>query len=217
MAKGDVQDFVKRLKAVLPPWFGEAYPLLNALLAGYATMDAFIYSLTEYLNAQMRIQTATGQNLDLIACDFYEGILERPENMSDEQFRKFILASLLQEQATRKGMEKAIELITGYTPIIWEGFQFEDGFFLDSESYYDDSFFGGLIPYNFWIEVFVNDPTIQDFLYFDGDDSWLDGDIGDQSFLSGDDNYIITYDEILAVVNRVKVGGTVPHLTVTYV
>jgi hypothetical protein len=35
----------------------------------------------------------------------------------------------------------------------------------------------------------------------------------------GDDglyDHTWTYDEILALINRIKVGGTVPHLTVIY-
>jgi len=219
MATGDVKDFVKRLNDVIVPWFGQDYPLLTAFFNGFATMDSFIYSLTQYCKDQMRIQTATGENLDLVACDFFEGILQRTEGMPDNLFRRFIQSTLLQEEATVAGMKHAIFVITGYVPIIWEPFSLTDTVFTDDDSYFDsDSFFGGLLdPYNFWIEVFVTDPTANGTAFFDGSDSWFDGDLTDQSFYGSSENEFITYDQILAVVNRVKVGGTIAHLTVTYI
>lgn len=220
MAKGDVQDFVKRLNDVIPPWFGQEYPTLNAMFNGFATMDSYIYFLTQYAKEQMRIQTASGQNLDLVACDFFEGYLERPEGMNDNQFRKWIEATLLQPLATRSAMENALFIVTGYYPIIWEPFQIDGGCFYDDiNSFYDDdSFYGSLLdPYNFWIEVFVPDPTANGTGFFDGNDSWFDGDLTDHSFYAATESDIWNYDQILALINRVKVGGTVPHLTLTYI
>ena len=221
MAKGDVQDFVKRLNDVTVPWFGESYPLLTAFFNGFATMDSFIYFLTEYCTAQMRLQTAAGTNLDLIACDFFEGILQRQENMPDNDFRKLIQATLLQEEATVQGMKNAIYTVTGYYPIIWEPFSLTDTAFADGLTTFadgDTTFAGGLsAAYNFWIEVFVDDPGLSLSAFADGANTWADGDITTQSFADASKGNYFTYDQILAIVNRVKVGGTVAHLTLTYI
>jgi hypothetical protein len=48
MATGDTTDMAARLKRLLPPWFGESNPLVNALIAAAAAVLAFAYSLFAY-------------------------------------------------------------------------------------------------------------------------------------------------------------------------
>ncbi len=221
MATGDVNDFINRLNKLLSPWFGEQYPLLNSLLTGYATMDAFIYSLTEYLTNQMRIQTAMGENLDLIACDYFEGILSRTEGMSDDIFRNLIQCTLIEEMCTVQGMKNALFNLTGYYPVIWEPWDSSQtgAYNVNVWGYNNGGAYGDNAPYQFWIEVFVNEPSSSKYGGFNTN-TWgynkttVDGSNGAYSGQSGT---VLTYDQILAVVNRVKVGGTVPNLTVTYI
>jgi hypothetical protein len=218
MATGDVDNFVSRLEQVIPPWFGEKYPLLSAFLTGFASMESFLYGLLQYVQEQVVIQTATGNNLDLVCCDYFEGLFERYPQMSDTQFRVLIQATLLEPLCTRQAMENAIYNLTGYYPKIYEPFQTEGNAFLDSVSFLDaGSFVGGSDPYNFWIEVFVQSPTVSGSAFVDGSSSFVDGPAGTLSFVGSNSTTVLTYDQVLAVINRVKVGGTVPHLTLTFV
>lgn len=220
MSTGSVEDCKRRIEKLLPPWFGEKFPLLNALLVGYATLDSFIYFLTQYLYEQLYIQTATARNLDLIACDYYENILSRTEGMSDEQFRKLIQGTLLQEEATLNGMSKAIKLITGHTPIIIEWFgDISSSFWNISNFWSSTTFYGGgpRLAYNFWITVFVDNPAVKGTAFWNSSNTWFNGNIISNSYYSGKAYAVLTYEEILEVVNRVKVAGTVPHLTLMYI
>jgi len=168
----------------------------------------------------MRLQTASGQNLDLFACDFFEGILERTEGTPDSVFRNLIQATLIEPEATRSAMENALYIITGYYPVIWEPFQVQNGWFWNAQSFYNTaSYWGGGLsdPYNFWIEVFVKSPQVSGSFFYNGANTFWNGNLTTQSFWSSNENEILTYNQILAVIDRVKVGGTVPHLTLTFV
>jgi len=221
MATGDVQNFIDRLKIVLPPWFGESIPLLNAFLTGFATMDAFIYSIMTYIELQMRLQTATDDNLDIIACDYFGNLLFRAPTMTDAAFMNYIQATLLEEMATRKGMIHAITVLTEIPPIIWEPWDAggNAAYNIPVWGYNTGGSYGSNIPYNFWINVFVIGNIMNNYGVFDFP-TWgynqsgpiINGAYGNSSLY----NYTLTYDEILALINRIKVGGTVPHLTVTY-
>jgi hypothetical protein len=111
-------------------------------------------------------------------------------------------------------MINAITNLTGYTPIIWEPFDNTNGGYnTPGLAYNAGGSYGGLQPYNFWIWVYVNANTLYSY-----------GGYNDPSFgynaggaYSGGIIYSFTYDQILSVVNRVKLGGTVPHLTLIYV
>lgn len=221
MAIGDKNDFANRLKMVLPTWFGDNYPILNALLNGYADLESFIYSLVQYVKLQMRIQTATDENLDLIACDFFGDLLERFPGVSDTLFRKEILATLLEEMATRQGMIKAIKNLTGHDPIIFEPWNYNDtgAYNVNVWGYNSGGAYGGYAPYNFWINVFVSGSPMDKYGGLNSDtwgynstDNGANGAYGNPALNDG----TLTYDQVLAVINRVKVGGTVPHLTLIY-
>lgn len=118
---GDQADCLARIKAVLPyGWFRDSMPVLDALLAGPAWGMAFIYSLLQHVKLQTRIATATDGNLDLIGYDFFQGALPRRLQEMDDPYRARILATLFREKGTRAGMIKALEILTGRTPIIFE-------------------------------------------------------------------------------------------------
>ena len=121
MATGDAQDLIGRLKALLPNgWFSGPTPVLDTILAGIASALSAVYGLTQYARLQTRIATATGAFLDLISFDYFGTTLPRRSQESDGAFRTRIKAALLTEKATRGGMIKTLQSLTGRTPIIFE-------------------------------------------------------------------------------------------------
>ena len=118
MSTGDQNDMLSRLNAVLPPWFGaDETPTLTGLLSAFSNDGAFIYSQSAYVKLQMRITTATDNNLDLIANDFFGfNQFQRGLNEGDASYRARILASVLRERATRKGIIGIVKALTGNTP-----------------------------------------------------------------------------------------------------
>jgi len=105
---------------LLPPWFGDNTPILDALLQGMAWSGSFVHGLYVYAKQQTRIKTASGGWLDLVAHDFFGGGLKRAQHQSDASFRSRILARLLRERATRKGVVQVLEDLTGRTPGVFE-------------------------------------------------------------------------------------------------
>lgn len=121
MATGDQADFEARIKSTLPMrWFGDEHPYLDALIAGLANAWAFIYTLYAYAALQTRIKTATEGWLDLISGDFFGTGLPRLANQSDASYRARILINLFRERATRLGIIKVLQDLTGRTPIVLE-------------------------------------------------------------------------------------------------
>jgi hypothetical protein len=122
MAIGDQQDVYRRLRGYLPPWFGDEAdtPIINGLLQGLAYAGAYVYSLLNYARLQTRIKTATDGWLDMIAADFFGDALLRAASQSDESFRARILINLFRERATRAGLIKILQDLTGRTPIVVE-------------------------------------------------------------------------------------------------
>ena len=117
---GDQNDVFLRLKATLPRWFGDSTPILDAVLQGLAWADAFIHSLYAYVRLQTRIKTATDGWLDMVAADFFGTALLRQSNQSDASFRARIIINMLRERATRTGIVKVLEDLTGRTPLVFE-------------------------------------------------------------------------------------------------
>lgn len=120
MATGDQADVLARLKSTLPQWFGDSSPILDGLLQGLAWAGAFVYSLYAYAKLQTRIKTAADGWLDLIAGDFFGTTLLRQTNQSDASFRARIIINLFRERATRGGIVKVLEDLTGRTPAVFE-------------------------------------------------------------------------------------------------
>jgi hypothetical protein len=120
MATGDTQDMAARLKAVLPPWFGPATPVLDAVLAGIGAIFSAIYGLIQFVEAQTRISTASGVFLDMAAADFFGPALTRAPGESDDALRAAIEANLLAPKATRGALAAAIARQFGTTPAIFE-------------------------------------------------------------------------------------------------
>jgi hypothetical protein len=126
MATGDQNDQQNRLLSIIPPWFGDSFPLLSAILNAFAGVQAFLYDLITFARMQTRIATASGGWLDLIAYDFFGAGLVRGINQSDASFRNAILINLFRERGTRNAIVKVVTDLTGTAPIIFEPSRIQD-------------------------------------------------------------------------------------------
>lgn len=120
---GDQTDMRARLKALMPPWFGDTNPVLDGILSGAAAALAIVYSFYAYAKAQTRLLTATGAWLDVAAADFFGTAVRRGYNEGDDSFRAGILANLFRARATRKAIGDILFALTGYRPRIVEAWQ----------------------------------------------------------------------------------------------
>lgn len=122
---GDIDDCHGRLLVALPSgWM--AGPVVSALLYGVATVLAFCFALLGAVRAQARITTASGDQLDLVAADFFGNALLRSAGEPDASLRARIKAGLFRERGTRKAAVQVLEQLTGYKPLIAEPFQATD-------------------------------------------------------------------------------------------
>lgn len=168
MTIGDNQDIYNRLIEQLPPWFGNNHPILDVVLSAYVSSTNFAYnSQVQYLRPQTRIQTAYGDNLDLISQDYFGGSLPRRQGENDDTFRQRILSTLLQEKATRRGMDNALYILTGFHPTLYEPWYPPDngGYNVPSSLAYADSsvpgsgfgsYGSGSYPYQAFVDVYVS-------------------------------------------------------------
>jgi hypothetical protein len=122
MATGDASNILPRIVGALPPWFGAsgAAPVRDALLAGPATLGAWLYGQIEYIRAQTRIATASGAWLDLIAADFFGRRIRRRPAQSDAAMRTRILAEVVRPRGTRPALRQVLRDLTGQEPVIFE-------------------------------------------------------------------------------------------------
>nr|DAL36425.1 MAG TPA_asm: Protein of unknown function (DUF2612) [Caudoviricetes sp.] len=121
MATGDQDDFVRRLKSVLPvQWFNDSNPILDAVLNGLASALSWVFQLYAYAVLQTRILTATDGWLDIIANDFFGERIKRQAGQTDEDFLNIIRINLFRERGTRQAIIKVLEDLTGHTPRIIE-------------------------------------------------------------------------------------------------
>lgn len=121
MATGDLDDILQRLRAVLPPWFGNGgTPILSGALAGIAGGLASAYSLIAYAQLQTRLSTATDFFLDLASIDFFGAGLSRLRNETDDAFRARIKAAMFPERVTRPSIARVVRELTGAEPRIFE-------------------------------------------------------------------------------------------------
>jgi hypothetical protein len=121
MATGDNDDQFGRLKRLLPQsWFGDNAGVIDALLRGFAHVNAQLFALIAYAKLQTRINTATDGWLDMIAYDFFGNGLPRRPGQSDDSYRAWIKVNLFREKATRKAIVLVVRELTGRDPLIIE-------------------------------------------------------------------------------------------------
>lgn len=217
MAIGDNTDVLNRLLATTPNWFGSNYPNLTALLQAYVSTGVFAYEQVAYVRPQTRIKTATGDNLDVISNDYFGNMLPRLANEGDDQFRNRILAYLLLERATRPGIKKALELLVGVTPIMFEPWYAPDtgGYNIPSTMGYDIAgrYGSASYPYQGFIDIYL--PHGTGYAGFAGYNTFLMGysSYGGlaRGYYSGisDETDDITDEAIYNVVLGTKAEGTI--------
>jgi hypothetical protein len=124
---GNVADFIRRMLAVLPNgWFADpASPpqpasYLQALLAGFGTAWAAIYTLITCVQRLARLATVGGPFLDMASVDFFGNCLPRRPLESDTAFRQRIHQELLRPRGTRSALRLALTELTGHAPSIFE-------------------------------------------------------------------------------------------------
>jgi len=120
MAIGDAANIQARLLRQMPPWFSSGNSIAAAVMSGGASVLALIYGMWVYVVAQTRLATCSGGFLDLFAQDYFGTTLVRRDGQTDAAFKLRIQALLLSEKGTRRGMVKALTILTGNPPKIWE-------------------------------------------------------------------------------------------------
>lgn len=107
-------DMLTRQKAGLPRgWFPDVSPVLDALLTGATSVFQSSYDLLLYVGQQSRLSTASDGWLDLAAYDFLGLRFRRHSGQTDDSFRAALLAEIFRERVTRRGIEQAVEDLTG--------------------------------------------------------------------------------------------------------
>ena len=121
MATGDQNDFVGRVRGLLPThWFPDAAPVLSGVFAGAASLYATIWQNLSFVVAQTRIATATGEFLDIAAQDFFNGVVTRNSGEPDVAFSARIRREVLRQRNTRASVVQSLVDLTGRTPWIFE-------------------------------------------------------------------------------------------------
>lgn len=217
---GAAADVQNRLIAQLVNWFGTDHELLDTVLQAYVTTGVFNYSQLAYDNLQMRLQTATDDNLDLISQDYFNGYLPRRTNESDDTYRQRITSALLLQRATRPGMDNALYVLTGFHPILFEPWRpFDCGGYnaaatAQSIGYGTHGSYGsGSYPYQAFIDVFLSAYSAMasrsgynDYYFgYDAAGAPAIGWYGGETELSA----IITEEDIYQCINLTKCEGTV--------
>ena len=212
-------DLLKRLKSYSPDWHGENPTIVNSLRVGYSAAYILNYSQLKYVDKQTRIATSTDFLLDLISEDFFKGFLPRKPNEEDDSFRRRILANMLSERATRKGMFDAIKRLTGHNPWLFEPWNWRDtgGTYNDpgSEMSYNDLGFNGSDErYTAYIVAKRPENSFDPALLssYNDDDSGYNDTGGDYILNIYLSDYIVKHalgdDAILQLINLTKCFGT---------
>lgn len=209
---GDQQDVLQRLKARLPPWFGENTPVVGSLLNGLAYTGSFAYSLYAYASQQARIKTASGQWLDAIALDFFGRNLQRSSGQTDTSFQKAIIAGLFRERVTRRAVTQVLLDITGRAPIIFEPNRAMDTGAYEYMSAYDVQ--GGYGDMNLPFQAFVTAfrpagsgiPLVAGYgISVGAYDTQALGEYADPSMMQN----VVADSDIMAAIDSVKPVGSI--------
>ena len=202
---GDTNDMLGRVRSLLPRgWFGDSSPVLDAVLAGTGAALADDYDLIQYAREQTRIATATDQFLDLISLDYLADTLPRRPGEADDSFRGRIEGQLLLEKGTRAGMIRALTILTGRAPVIFEPRRVQDGGAY-GQIYYNQANYGSQsLPYTAFVTAYR--PLVQLRTQVAG----YDGGFYGQAFYTNARQLagVVTDDDIVATINAVKPEGT---------
>lgn len=127
---GSIDDFANRLRSLLPiGWFPappqgleeEQAPVLVAMLRGFASVLAGIWTLAQDCESQMRLSDMSGGFLDMAAEDYFgSGELPRQTQESDSAYHARIVSSLIATKNTRRAVRDALLGVTGVEPVLIE-------------------------------------------------------------------------------------------------
>jgi hypothetical protein len=154
---GDSDDMLARLKQVLPGrWFADNSPVLDALLGGLAAAWSGLYTLLSQVKAQARLATASGVFLDIAAQDFFWGKLPRRVGEADGAFSGRLRVNLVAPRATRAGVERVLQTLTGRVPKIFEPLNATDtGGYNVNLGYNNTGGYGSMnLPYQFFVTAY---------------------------------------------------------------
>lgn len=117
------QEIAEAIKSWLPSgWAASDTPNIDAINGAAALGLAYNYAQLDYAQAQSRVQTATGENLDNIAWDFFGQSVTRFPGESDGAWRLRLWANLRIDSQTKECIEGAILQLTGLIPVIWTAY-----------------------------------------------------------------------------------------------
>jgi hypothetical protein len=122
MATGDQADIAARISRWLPArWFPSGQgTLIGALAAGFGAAFASLYAAIAFAALQLRIATAGGGFLELIAGDYFGNRLPRNAGEADAAYSTRIRREILRERVTREAIDRVIFDTTGNHPAIVE-------------------------------------------------------------------------------------------------
>lgn len=106
-AAGSAGDMVRRMRLALPlRWFPDDAPVLDALLAGWASAWSQWHAMLALVRRQSRLGTATGAMLDATSADLFGPRVPRRGD-GDEAFRARIRAAMARPRVTRAAVAAA--------------------------------------------------------------------------------------------------------------
>lgn len=149
-------DFVALMQSLLPKsWFTRPAPVLTGVLTGVAYPLWAVYQQIAALKTQARLQTASGEMLDIAAYDFHGVNFARVENETDTSFSARLRRSLFQPSATRGAVIAAVEGVTNRQATIIEPTNPQDtGGYGYAAGYSSGGRFGSLLhPYTFLVDA----------------------------------------------------------------
>lgn len=209
MSLGDLAEIDARLRETLPPWFGDTSPVLDAHLAGDAIALQEVFALLEYVRAQTRVRTATGEWLDLIAYDFFGFDLQRKTEESDDAYRARVLSSLARPRITRKAISDAIQMLTGAAPVIFEPQRSLDtgAYDVAGWAYGVNGGYGARLPMQSFIVVRDAQGAQYRSTAADGYNTIGGYGVDDTGYLEADQRFSSVQQQVLDLINSVKALG----------
>lgn len=190
---------------------GGTYGLFSGMAANLQMINDYLV----YAFDAARIQTATGEALDLCAVDYY-GIngLPRKTAESDDSYRARIMAGLFIPYTTKEAFVQAITALTGVAPVLVEGWR------VDQTSAYDWSYYDvniperpGLygdtnLPYQVFVTATLPSPTgQQQATAIWGYDAGAGYDIYTGTYWNLKAGDFIGQSDLDALINRIKAFG----------
>lgn len=162
MALGDQNDFLTRLRKLLPySWFPTPAPILAGFLTGFAYIGQASYALMKYAKAQTRMATTSDAFLDIAAFDYCAARIQRRPGENDVSFRERIIEEVLRIRQTRQAIVIALMELTGRVPKISEPWNGSDAGFLDYTIALAGGAFAGVgfaastsIPYTIFVDAY---------------------------------------------------------------